>query len=93
MECPLYAKLCARSFQELLHLLFRAASELGITNPDEEIEAKGGELEEMRKNMYKNFFLIWNTNENEACVFKKYYDFSLHHPTPPVFLMSPKGWD
>ena len=55
VECPLYAKLYARSFQELFHLLFRAASELGITNPDEEIEAKGGEVEQMRKNMYKNF--------------------------------------
>lgn len=30
--------------------LFSAASELGITNPDEEIEAKGGEVEGMRKN-------------------------------------------
>lgn len=34
--------------QQLFHLLFRAASELGIANSDEEIEAKGGEVEGMR---------------------------------------------
>lgn len=51
MECLLCVSLYARYFQELYHLLFRVASELGITNPDEEIEAKGGEMEEMRKNI------------------------------------------
>lgn len=35
--------------------LFRAAPELGIAKPDEEIEAKGGEVEEMRERMYKSF--------------------------------------
>lgn len=33
-----------------IYHLFSAASELGITNPDEEIETKGGEVEGMRKN-------------------------------------------
>lgn len=64
MECLLRVNLYARYFQELYHLLFRVASELGITNPDEEIEAKGGEMEEMRKNIKAS--LIWNTNKNKA---------------------------
>ena len=49
VQCPLHAKLYARSFQELLHLLIRAAPELGIANPDEAIEAKEGKVEEMRE--------------------------------------------
>lgn len=34
--------------QQLFHLLFGAASELGIANSDEEIEAKVDEVEGMR---------------------------------------------
>lgn len=55
MKCLLNAKLYARSFHELYHLLLREVSELGIVNSDEEIEDKGGEVAEMRENMYKNF--------------------------------------
>lgn len=49
VQCLLHAKLYARSFQELFHLLIRAAPELGIANPDEAIDAKEGKVEEMRK--------------------------------------------
>lgn len=48
MECVLCVSLYDRYFQELFHLLFRSASELGIDNSHEDIEAKGGEVEEMR---------------------------------------------
>lgn len=43
-----HAVLYAGYFQQLFHLLWRAASELGIANPDEETEVKGGEMEGMR---------------------------------------------
>ena len=49
VQCPLHAKLYARSFQALFHLLIRAAPELSIANPDEAIEAKEGKVEEMRE--------------------------------------------
>lgn len=55
MECLLCGILHARYFQELVHLLFTAAQELGISNPDGEIEAKGDEVEEMRERMSKSF--------------------------------------
>lgn len=42
-----HAVLYAGYFQQLFHLLWRAASE-GIANPDEETEVKGGEMEGMR---------------------------------------------
>lgn len=49
MQCPLCAKLYAKSSQELFCLLIRAAPELGIANPDEAVEAKEGKVEEMRE--------------------------------------------
>lgn len=90
MECLLRVSLYARYFQELYHLLFRVASELGITNPDEEIEAKGGEMEEMRKNILK--LPSSGTQIRTRHEFLKSTEISLSTPSR-LFLMSPKGWD
>lgn len=91
VECLQHIKLYARYFQELFHLLFREASELGIDNPHEEIEAKGGKVEDMRGKTYKNFPCLEHKWE-WGMSFKKVLRF-LSPPPPGFFLMSPKGWD
>lgn len=73
----LHVNLYARYFQDSIYLLFRAASQLGIANLDEEIRAKGGEVEKIRGKTYESFLHL-EQNENEAWVFKKYWDFFLH---------------
>lgn len=65
MECLLCVSFSARHLEELFHLVFGAASVLGIIIPDEEAEAEGDEEGERREKGIKTF-LLWNTNENEA---------------------------